>query len=107
MAIAADHEGRTRRPLALFVEAPRNLDSLHGFAALAARRRGAGDQFRSVHGLSSIVPIRLFDYRRTERSAAMDVGPESTRRCAHWRRESPPGRLVEVRETLVLKRQIA
>src|SRR4051812_12639336 len=37
MAIAADHEGRPRPPVAVFVEAPGNLHSLNGCAAVAAR----------------------------------------------------------------------
>jgi hypothetical protein len=49
MAVAADHEGWARRPVAVLIEAPWNLDALDGCAALAARWRRAGKEFRFIH----------------------------------------------------------
>ena len=49
MAIAADHVGRTRSPVSIFIETPRDLHPLHGLAARVAGRRGEGDELRSIH----------------------------------------------------------
>ena len=83
MAGAADHEGLAQRPVALFVKAPRHLDPLHRFAALSTVRGGPGKEFRSVHHITSFAFVRSVGLTREHypRSlAAMDDGPESTRR---------------------------
>ena len=49
VAVATNHVGRTRSPVAIAGTTPRNLDALHGCAALVARRRGNGNEFLSIH----------------------------------------------------------
>src|SRR3954449_12042691 len=52
MAMAADHEGRARPPVAVIVKAPRDLHALYGCAALTAVRRCACGQLGSIHDLT-------------------------------------------------------
>src|SRR5689334_5371720 len=92
MADAADHEGRAQRPVAVVVEAPRDLHPFHGCPALLAWRGRAGDQFGSVHEL--ILSLRftiLGNFRVSAKCQipAMDVRPDSLDRMSKFASGSP------------------
>src|SRR3954447_19980071 len=82
MADTAHHEGGAQRPVAVVVEAPRDLHSFHGCPALLARGGRAGDQFGSVHELIFSSMFTILGNLRVSTEcqiSAMDVRPDGPR----------------------------